>query len=38
LDTLYLSYPVSWILTFTAHFACWLFVTHKMWGKKKEIV
>lgn len=36
LDTLYLSYPVSWCLTFTAHFVCWLFVTRKLWGKKKE--
>ena len=30
LETLYLSYPVSWVLTFTAHIICYVFIRRKM--------
>ncbi len=31
LDTLYISYPVSWGLTFAVHLACYLYVAqHKL--------
>ena len=33
LDTLYLSYPVSWALTFTAHIICYVFIRRKMTKK-----
>lgn len=31
LHTLYLSYPISWILTFTAHLVCFGVVYRKLW-------
>ena len=34
-DTIYLSYPISWLLTFTAHFICYLCVKRRI-GKPKE--
>ena len=33
LETLYLSYPVSWALTFTAHIICYVFIRRKMTKK-----
>ena len=30
LQTLYLSYPVSWMITFTAHIICYLVIRRKM--------
>lgn len=29
LNMLYISYPISWIITFTVHFICYLFVSRK---------
>ncbi len=29
LDTIYLSYPVTWIITVTAHFACYIWIMKK---------
>lgn len=36
LFNLYLSYPISWILTFTAHLLCFLFFFHR-WKKRQEV-
>ena len=33
LDILYLSYPISWGLTFATHLACYLFIARKKLGK-----
>ena len=31
LDTLYISYPISWVLTFAVHLCCYLYVArHKL--------
>ena len=30
LKTLYVSYPISWTLTFSVHFLCFLFAYHKL--------
>ena len=34
LFSLYLSYPITWTVTFAAHFACWYFIGRKKLGKK----
>lgn len=34
LFSLYLSYPVTWTITFLAHFICWYFIAKKKLGKK----
>lgn len=36
LPTLYISYPVSWGITFAAHFLCYLVVIKKIRGKEKS--
>ena len=33
LTVLYLSYPVSWFVTFAAHFLCYWFIARKRLGK-----
>lgn len=35
LKTLYVSYPISWVLTFSVHFICFLFAYHKL--KKQNL-
>lgn len=35
LKTLYVSYPISWALTFSVHFICFLFAYHKL--KKQNL-
>jgi len=30
MDTLYISYPVSWLITFAAHLICFIVVRRKM--------
>lgn len=34
LETLYISYPISWVLTFSAHLICFLIVFKKARGKE----
>ena len=36
LETLYVSYPISWTLTFTVHFICFLFAYRKLVKKNLE--
>ena len=36
LETLYLSYPVSWIITFSAHVICYLLIRRSMAKKRTE--
>jgi len=36
LGTLYLSYPVSWIITFSAHVICYLLIRRSMAKKRTE--
>lgn len=38
LNTLYLSYPISWMLTFGAHLMCFLFAYHKLKKKNMDII
>ncbi len=33
LQVLYISYPISWALTFAAHFTCWLVVSRRVFAK-----
>lgn len=34
LETLYISYPISWIITGTAHFICFMFIKKKIFSKE----
>ena len=34
--TLYLSYPVSWIITFTAHIICYIVIRRRMAARRKS--
>ena len=34
LTSLYVSYPISWILTVIAHMVCYLIIRHKIFPKK----
>ena len=36
LDVLYISYPISWGLTFVTHLACYLFFARKKLRKLEE--
>ena len=36
LPTLYISYPVSWVITFIAHLACYLIVLKEVKRKMKS--
>ena len=36
LPTLYISYPVSWVITFIAHLACYLIVLKEVKRKMRE--
>lgn len=36
LEVIYLSYPISWMATAVAHFACCIFVRRKLAGKEKQ--
>ena len=36
LDILYMSYPISWALTFCVHLLCYLFIARKKLGKLEE--
>ena len=36
LTTLYISYPVSWIITFTAHIICYIVIRRRMAAKRKN--
>ena len=38
LTVLYMSYPVSWFVTFVIHFLCYLFVARKKLDKLKPVV
>jgi len=35
LRILYISYPISWVLTFTTHFICYLLITKKLLATQK---
>lgn len=37
LDVLYLSFPVSWLLTTCAHFVCFCFIMHRRENPKTEV-
>lgn len=37
LPVLYLSYPISWVLTFTAHFICFCMITRKLRSVSDQI-
>ncbi len=36
LNTLYISYPISWLLTFAAHTACYFYVKRKLMAGSRE--
>lgn len=38
LDVLYASYPISWALTFCAHFICFVFAFHKLKKQNLELM
>lgn len=38
LEVLYSSYPISWILTFCAHFMCFLFAYHRLKKQNLELM
>ena len=35
LTTLYISYPVSWIITFTAHIICYIVIRKRLAARRK---
>lgn len=37
LTSLYVSYPISWILTVIAHMVCYLIIRHKIFPKKSAV-
>ncbi len=38
IETVYISYPISWFITFGAHLLCYFIVRRKVFGKKKVLI
>ena len=36
INTVYISYPITWAVTFVAHIVCWIIVWNKLKKEKKE--